>query len=139
MTEIHPTTMAIVAGLQGQEHERDYIASNVRRLVQETGLIDAEDIARIGLEGWDLGYRQQGQRFELTARSSDDPQYEKLITAMIDRRSSATWSYHWLISIAHLATADAGELYPNGSASSFGEALDMARAKVIELRVRNGG
>ena len=138
MTEIHPTTMAIVTGLRGQQHDGNHLALNVRRLIQETSLFDAEDIAQTGLEGWDLGYRQQGQRFELTARSRDDPQYERLITAMIDRKTSAAWSYHWLISSEHLAKAGDGELYPNGSATSFGEAMDVARAKRDELRQRSG-
>ena len=137
MSEIHPTTTAIVAGLRGQRHDGDHLASKVQRLVQETSLIDAEDIAQTGLEGWDLGYRQQGQRFELTARSRDDPQYERLITAMIDRRSSATWSYHWFISSEHLVKVGAGDLYPNGSATSFVEAKGIARAKMDELRQRN--
>lgn len=139
MTEIHPTTIAIVAGLRGRGDEGDHLAWKVQRLVRETGLIDAEDIARIGLEGWDLGYRQQGQHFELTARSRDDPHYERLITAMINRKASATWSYHWLITSESLAKAGAGNLYPNGSASSFGEAMNMARDKMGELRQRRSG
>ena len=134
MTEIHPTTMAIIAGLRGQLYDSNHLAQSVHELVRETCLVDADDIAKTGMEGWDLGYRQQGKRFELTARSRDDPQFERLITAMIDRKTSATWSYHWLISTQHLTKAGAGELYPNGSAISFREAVQLASVKTEELR-----
>lgn len=134
MADIHPTTAAIIAGLRGIEYVGSsmhlYLASEVQRLVRETELVDAGDIAKAGEDGWDLGYRQDGQRFELTARSREGDEYEMLVTAMIDRRAKGNWVYHWLVQALNPARSFPHELMRNSTASTFQDAINRSLKRI---------
>jgi hypothetical protein len=134
MPTIHPTTLAIVAGLRGEAHSGSALEQGltleVHRLVAETRRDGADEIAKVGLVGWDLAFRHEGSRHEITARFRDDRGYEVLLTAMIDRRKKIGWTYAWLVQGENPATAFPTELYPNGAAASFLEAAGLARPKL---------
>lgn len=102
----------------------------VRQLVVETKLPGTEEIVDAGLAGWDLGYRQDGSHYEITARFRDDRQFEMLVTAFWDKNSSSSWAFAWLVQSEHPTQSFPDELYPHGTAWSFAEAVTIARDKV---------
>ena len=135
MATMHPTTKAIISGLRGvrqnQEHDPLGTSERVRHAVELNGLSprDREVLIETAEKGWDLGLRTLGDhRVELSARlESDLINIGMVVTAYFDRHRSMEWQFFWSLYPIGSMPVLTVDLYANGDAPSFEEAVRLAK------------